>query len=133
MSSRAHRPLPQPRSTTRPFLIPLRRRISSTPGAAPRAKPPKPTSWMCARSTPYRSGRMAPSEAKHLDQVFELPQRLLVEGRGGKADVRGGDYPAELEDLLPDTDAPDAELGFEADQGEVAEEVLLGISPLSLD
>ncbi|MDQ3912826.1 MAG: hypothetical protein M3305_13855, partial [Actinomycetota bacterium] len=63
------------------------------------------------------------------EKVLQFRQGFLVEGRGWEADVGGGDDPAELEDLLADADAPDAELGLEPDQGQVAEEVLLGLSP----
>ena len=73
--------------------------------------------------------RSSAREAEYPEEVFQFPQGFLVEGRGGEADVGGGDDPAELEDLLADADAPDAELGLEPDQGQVAEEVLLGLSP----
>jgi len=48
--SRAQTPLPQPRSTTSPFVIRFRRRMLSNPGAAPKAKSLKPASCMYARS-----------------------------------------------------------------------------------
>lgn len=60
---------------------------------------------LCRKRRRYASAR----EAQHLDEVFELAQRLLVEG--GKADVGGGDDAAELQGLLADAHAPDAELG----------------------
>src|SRR5215218_4176262 len=100
------------------------------PAKSPASPSPEPNSGTPLRWPQAASISLSVREAEHLDQVFELPQRLLVEGGGGETDVGGGDDAAELEDLLADAHASDAELCLETDQGQIAEVIGLSLSSL---
>src|SRR5215218_9303690 len=71
------------------------------PAKSPASPSPEPNSGTPLRWPQAASITLSVREAEHLDQVFELPQRLLVEGGGG-----------------------------ETDQGQVAEEIGLSLSSL---